>query len=75
MKKCEHWKDLVGLMAIGDVEVDIKEHQILAVRENIKVIQRNRNYPNLDFLESLEIKHRNPELNKGLKACKELALF
>ena len=74
-KKCEHWKELVGFMAIGGVEVDIKEHQILAVRENTKVIQRDRNYLKLDFLESLEIKHRNPELNKGLKACKELALF
>ena len=73
--KCEHWKDLVGFMASGGVEIDIKEHQIHAVRENTKVIQRDRNYLKLDFLESLEIKHRDPELNKGMKACKELALF
>ena len=62
-------------MAVGDVEVDMKEHQILAVRENIKVIQRDRNYLKLDFLESLDIKHRNSELNKWMKTCKELALF
>ena len=62
-------------MASGGVEIDIKEHQIQAVRENTKVIQKDRNYLKLDFLESLEIKHQDPELNKGMKACKELALF
>ena len=62
-------------MAIGDVEVDTKEHQIMTVRQNTKVIQKNRDYLKLDFLESIEIKHRDPELNKGMKACKELALF
>ena len=59
----------------GDVEVDQKELQITTVRENTKVVASEKNYLKLDFRESIEIKHRNPELNKGLKSCKELALF
>ena len=43
--------------------------------ENTKVLTKAKNFLKLDFLESLEIKHRCPELNKGLKSCKDLALF
>ena len=59
----------------GDVEVDRKELQTTTVQENTKVIASSRNFLTLDFRESIEIKHRNPELNKGLKSCKDLALF
>ena len=73
---CPEWQELVGFLQIGgDVEVDRKELQITTVRENTKVVASAKNYLNLDFRESLKIKHRSPELNKGLKSCKELALF
>ena len=65
----------MGILEIGGVEVDKKELQINTVQENTKVLTKAKNYLKLDFLESLEIKHRRPELNKGLKSCKELALF
>ena len=72
---CPEWKDLVGILEIGGVKVDKKELQINTVRENTKVLTKAKNYLKLDFLESLEIKHRCPELNKGLKSCKDLSLF
>ena len=73
---CPEWQELVGFLQIGgDVEVDRKELQITTVRENTKVVASAKNYLKLDFRESLEIKHRSPELNKGLRSCKELALF
>ena len=59
----------------GGVEVDTKELQINAVRENTTVVAKTEHQLRLDFREALEIKKRNPELNKGLKSCKELALF
>ena len=65
----------MGILEIGGVKVDKKELQINTVRENTKVLTKAKNYLKLDFLESLEIKHRCPELNKGLKSCKDLSLF
>ena len=63
---CPEWKELVGFLQIGgDIKVDRKELQITTVRENTKVVASAKNYLNLDFRESLEIKHRSPELNKG----------
>ena len=55
--------------------VDVKELQIQTVRDNTRILASSQRPLNLDFRESLEIKARSPELNKGLKSCKDLALF
>ena len=73
---CVHWKELVAFLQIGaDISVDVKELQIQTVRDNIRILASSQRPLNLDFREAIEIKARNPELNKGLKSCKDLALF
>ena len=73
---CARWKDIVDLFQIGgDTTIDHMEFQTNAVRANTKIIGRSKNWLTLAFRESLAIKDRCPELNKGLKSCKELALF
>ena len=73
---CQEWKYLVGLMELGgDVQFDHKQSQIEAVRANTEVLSTARNHLKLDFLEAIAIKHRDPDLNQGLKSCKDLALF
>ena len=73
---CVHWKELVAFLQIeSDTSVDVKELQIQTVRDNIKILDSSRSPLNLDFRDALQIKARNPELNKGLKSCKDLALF
>ena len=72
---CSAWKEIVDLFQTGGVEVDPMEFQVNAVRENTKVIRKTDNWLKLAFLESLAIKEYQPELNKGLRSCKELALF
>ena len=57
------------------MEVDTKQLQINAVQENTTVVAKARHSLRLDFREALDIKKRNPELNKGSKSCKDLALF
>ena len=59
----------------GEVDVDTRELQIQAVRENTKVVGKAKYPLSLAFREALEIKKKNPELSKGLKSCKDLALF
>ena len=74
--KCIHWKELVAFLQIeSDISVDVKELQIHTVRDNIRILSSSQRPLNLDFKEAIEIKARNPELNKGLKSCKDLALF
>ena len=73
---CVHWKELVAFLQIeSDTSVDLKELQVQTVRDNIKVLASSQRPLNLDFREALEIKNRSPELNKGLKSSKDLALF
>ena len=72
---CEAWKDIVGMFQTGGLEIDKMNFQVSCVRENTEVINRSDNWLKLSFLESLAIKEWKPELNCGLKSCKELALF
>ena len=73
---CAGWKDIVTMFQTGgDNEIDVMQFQINAVRENTTIIGRSKNWLNLAFRESLAIKERRPELSKGLKSCKDLALF
>ena len=72
---CEHWKYIVGLFETGGQEIDSMQFQINSVRENTEILYRSDNWLHLSFLESLAIKERKPELNRGLKSCKDLSLF
>ena len=74
-KDCEAWKDVVGIFQLGGEEIDRMQFQINCVRENTEIINRSDNWLNLSFLESLAIKEWQPELNRGLKSCKNLSLF
>ena len=72
---CEAWKDIVGIFQTGGLELDQVNFQISCVRENTEVINKSDNWLKLSFLESLAIKEWKPELNRGLKSCKDLTLF
>ena len=66
----------MGLFRLGgEDDIDIKEQQVNAVRENTKILKRQKHHLKLDFMESLLIKQREPALNRGLKSCKDLVLF
>ena len=73
--ECNGWKHLVDVFQMCGDAVDSMQFQVNAVRENTKVIDSSTNWLALSFKESLSIKDRKPELNRGLKSCKELSLF
>ena len=73
--ECDGWKELVGLFEVEGDDIDTMQFQVNMVRENTKVIGKSKNWLTLAFRESLAIKQRKPELNKGLRSCKELSLF
>ena len=72
---CPGWQHIVGLLQMNEEEVDPMALQINSVRENTKIIKKTDNWLKLAFLESILIKENQPELNKGIKSCKDLALF
>ena len=68
------------LFTLPDVATDttivIKElHLHNAVITNVKVLDKNDKWGQLQFIEAYYIKKLAPELNFGLKASKELQLF
>ena len=70
-----HWNHIRDMFQIFGEDVDAMQFQVNAVRTNTKIIGRSRNWLQLAFLEALAIKEFKPELNKGLKSCKDLSLF
>ena len=74
-QSCEGWSHLRGILECHGEPVDQRSLQIQTVRENTKVIGRSNDWRTLAFKESLAIKERQPALNNGIKAAKELCLF
>ena len=80
INNCDEVKYLVDLLNIDQVQTerdkfDKKMYSIATVKENISIIDRARRWENVLFKEALHIKEKNPTLNNGLKASKELKLF
>ena len=74
--KCEGFLHIKGLLQCNsDIKVDDKDLQINMVQSNTKIISRAENWQTLAFKESLKIKEKNPSLNHGIKAAKDLCLF
>ena len=74
-EECSHWKEIVDMLCLDEVEVDDMSLQINTVRQNTEIIRRSDNWLKLAFLEALAIKEYKPKLNCGIKSCKDLILF
>ena len=48
---------------------------IQALQEEIKILDSDRNWNQLLYKEALNIERKDPTLNKGLKASRQLRLF
>ena len=74
-QSCEGWSHIRGILECDAEPVDERSLQIQVVRENTKIVGRSSDWRILAFKESLAIKERQPALNNGIKAAKELCLF
>ena len=81
LNECEHFHHIVNLYNIsvysdfGHSFIETYYHISSAIAENTPILDKNNNWTQLCFLESLYIKRLNPALNVGIKATKELNLF
>ena len=70
--------NLYNISVFSDLDQAVIQHYYhihAAVLQNTHIIDKNNNWSQLCCLESLYIKRRNPMLNVGIKATKELVLF
>ena len=79
--ECEHFHYIVNLFntsvcSISEPSfIEAWYHISSAIPSNTRVIDKNNNWIQLCFLESLYIRRLNPVLNEGIRATKELNLF
>ena len=77
---CEKFLETLSLYKLPDIDtganiVDLLAHISTAVYDHWKILDTNKNWVQLCFLESFYIKQLKPKINDGLKASKELLLF
>ena len=77
---CENFLETLSLYKLPDIDtganiVDLLAHISTAVYDHWKILDTNKNWVQLCFLESFYIKQLKPKINDGLKASKELLLF
>ena len=79
--ECKHFHHIVNLFNISVYSnsepsfIEAWYHISSAILRNTRIIDKNSNWTQLCFLESLYIKRLNPALNAVIKATKELNLF
>ena len=82
LSECEAFKDCCWLYSLPSIfnedehdDISLTSHIVNAVSENHEILDSNRNWSQLAFLEAHYIKIHDPIINHGLKASKELSLF
>ena len=79
--ECEHFHHIVNLHNISVYSelkpsfIETHYHISATMSENTKIIDRNNNWTQICYLESLYIKRLAPALNIDIKATKEFNLF
>ena len=77
---CEKFLETLSLYKFPDIDTganiaNLLAHISTAVYDHWKILNTNKNWVRLCFLESFYIKQLKPKINDGLKASKELLLF
>ena len=80
LSDCSAFNDHIMLFTLPDAAsgttiVSKELHLHNAVINNVKILDKNNKWVQLQFLEAYYIKKLVPEINIGLKASKELQLF
>ena len=73
--RCQPYQEIIDMFETDGSQIDNKEFQINAVRDNFKILYLCDNWLQLCFMESLVIKEFKPQLNVGMKATKEPQLY
>ena len=81
LKSCSHFDHMYGILTMFE-EMPAEEERlnrrnftIQSLQEHIKILDNDRSWNELLYKEALNIERKDPSLNKGLKASRQLKLF
>ena len=82
LSECELFKDCCWLYSFSSLfnedeheDISLASHIFNAVLQNHEILDTNRNWSQLGFLETYYIKNHDPIINHDLKVSEELLLF
>ena len=81
LRTCTHFKHLFGLLSMFNDTPDEEEmaslraFSIQSIQEEVKILDNDSNWNQLLYKEALKIDRKDPSLNRGLKASRQLRLF
>ena len=81
LKTCQHFRHLFGMFAMFDERCPDEEKESLrnfsiqAIQDGVRILDTESNWNQLLYKEALNIERKDPTLNKGLKASRQLRLF
>ena len=74
-RKCTYYNDIISFNRILNPDFQLNEHIFNTIINNTSILDSDRNWLRLLFLESYYIKSLKPSLNTGARASRELKLF
>ena len=81
LKTCTHFQHLYGILSIFDENraeeerASLRRFSIQSIQDEIKILDNDSKWNQLLYKEAMHIERRDPPLNKGLKASRQLKLF
>ena len=81
LRTCPHFNHMYGILTMFE-DTSIEEEQtkrrnfsIQSIQEQFKILDSDRSWNELLYKEALNIERKDPSLNKGLKASRQLKLL
>ena len=75
LESCSYFNEYLNLFKLFYGDIDTFSHYKNTIINNISILDSERNWLKLLFLEAYYIKQLKPSLNTGIRASKELQLF
>ena len=81
LKSCQHFRHLFDMLSIfengtrDDEHIALRNFSIQSIQDGIKILDNDSKWNQLLYKEAMQIERKDPQLNRGLKASRQLKLF
>ena len=77
LRSCSHFRHLYDMLSLSNEEEEESPRNffIQSIQNEVKILDTDSNWNQLLYKEALNIERKDPALNKGLKASRQLKLF
>ena len=80
LKSCQHFRHLFDVLSIfengtKDEHIALRNFSIQSIQDGIKILDNDPKWNQHLYKEAMQIERKDPPLNRGLKASRQLRLF